>query len=206
MPFSVRRNRPILELWASGRTDARTHGHNFEKTIFGKSLPKTKSVKKGVGKNTHAFCHGRAKSIPAAKSFKKGVGKNTHAVCRGRTESIPTVSFLKNALWQGVVFLGWFIFAGLPAHFFRMFRICWTAQIAFTGALTSSTQQELTPCDHGRRRERFSLLLYLIDLVCERGFPEIVFLKLRPCVRACVRPEAHSSRIGRFRPTKNGGF
>ena len=75
--FLVRRNRPILtdartdarmhaQLWASGRTDARTHALDFEKCVFSKPLPRTKSAKKRVRKNSHAFCHGRAESIPPA--------------------------------------------------------------------------------------------------------------------------------------------
>ena len=42
-----------MGFWA----DARTHGRNFEKTTFQKPLLRLKSKKKGVGKNTHAFCH-----------------------------------------------------------------------------------------------------------------------------------------------------
>ena len=43
-----------------------THGHDFEKCVFSKPLPRTKSAKKGVRKNSHAFCHGRAESISPA--------------------------------------------------------------------------------------------------------------------------------------------
>ena len=59
-------NRPILELWASGRTDGRTRGRNFEKCVFRNPLLRAKSTKKGVGKNTHAFRLAHTESIPAA--------------------------------------------------------------------------------------------------------------------------------------------
>ena len=43
-----------------------THGRDYEKCVFPKPLPQTKSAKKGARKNSPAFCHGRAESIPAA--------------------------------------------------------------------------------------------------------------------------------------------
>ena len=52
-------------------TDARTHGHNFEKTIFQNPFPRLKSNKKGGGKNTRAFCLGRMESIPAVYQQKR---------------------------------------------------------------------------------------------------------------------------------------
>ena len=62
--FLVRQNRPILELWASGRTHARTHGHIFEKCVFQISFH-GRNQKNGVGKNSRAFCLARTESIPA---------------------------------------------------------------------------------------------------------------------------------------------
>ena len=47
---------------------------------------------------------------------------------------------------------------------------------------------------------------FFLDFHRKRGFWKIVFSKLRPCVRACVLPEANSNRIGRFHLTKNDGF
>ena len=46
-----------------------TDGHNFEKTIFQNPLPRLKSNKKGVEKNTRAFRLGRTESIPAVFSW-----------------------------------------------------------------------------------------------------------------------------------------
>ena len=46
-------------------TDGRTHGHNFEKCVYQNPLPRTKSKKNGVGKNSRAFCLARTESIPA---------------------------------------------------------------------------------------------------------------------------------------------
>ena len=62
----VRQNRPILERWASGRTDGRTAGRDVEKTIFQNPLPRLKSNKKGVEENTRAFRLDRTELIPAA--------------------------------------------------------------------------------------------------------------------------------------------
>ena len=57
----------------------------------------------------------------------------------------------------------------------------------------------------GRRKAReFFPTPFLLDFVGKRGFRETYFPKLRLCVRPSFRPDAHSSRIGRFRLTKNG--
>ena len=49
----------------NGAMGSWTDGHIFEKTIFRAPLPQIESIKKGVGKNTHAFCLGRTESFPA---------------------------------------------------------------------------------------------------------------------------------------------
>ena len=69
----VRRNRPILALWAPGRTHARTHGRTygriFERSMFQTPHPRVISIKKGVGENARAFCLGCTESIPAVFSI-----------------------------------------------------------------------------------------------------------------------------------------
>ena len=61
----------------------------------------------------------------------------------------------------------------------------------------------MTPCEQGRRRESSFLPRFFLISFVEGDFEKRIF---QNCVRASVRPGAHSSRIGRFRLTKNGGF
>ena len=77
-------------------------------------------------------------------------------------------------------------------------------RLHFGGLLT---QQELTPCEQGRRRESSSLPRFFWISFVKGDFEKRIFqFRVRACVRASVRPEAHSDRIGRFCLTKNGGF
>ena len=50
------------------------------------------------------------------------------------------------------------------------------------------TQQELTPCEPGGRRASSSLPRFRLNCVRKRKFRKTHFPKLRPCVRAPVRP------------------
>ena len=52
------------------RTDARTHGHNFEKGVFQNPFLQTKSNKNGVEKNSRALRLARTESIPAVYFYK----------------------------------------------------------------------------------------------------------------------------------------
>ena len=74
----------------------------------------------------------------------------------------------------------------------------------FFGEKKKKTQEELTPCDQCARRECSFLTLFCWISLVEGGF-EKCFFKI-VSVRACVHPEAHSSRIGRFCLTKSYGF
>ena len=63
--FSVRRNRPILGVWASGRTDARTHGQILENAFSESLFCELNSKKNGVGKDSRALRLARTESLPA---------------------------------------------------------------------------------------------------------------------------------------------
>ena len=54
--FPGRRNRPILGLWAPGRTDARKAGRVFEKTILENAAPLPKRIRKGPCCVLHYTC------------------------------------------------------------------------------------------------------------------------------------------------------
>ena len=70
-PFSVRRNRPIREVWTDGRADGSTDRRNFVKCIFRNPLLQTKSNRNGGGKNSRAFRLARTASIPAVNKIRK---------------------------------------------------------------------------------------------------------------------------------------
>ena len=72
-------------------TGAPTDGHISEKTIFRNPLPRLKSNKKGIGKNTHAFCHANKRG----REIQKQKGKLRCTIKFG------SCAFPKNALTGG---------------------------------------------------------------------------------------------------------
>ena len=75
--------------------------------------------------------------------------------------------------------------------------------------LARKTRQKLSPCDQGKRRERFSLHPFFADFFRGRGFSKVA--SVGACVQASRRPfacvqEARSFEISRFRQTKSDVF